>query len=120
MIVLSIMVGSRALSTAASKSCGTADGRKWPRLCGGSASATRSLAPSMNAIEPDRLFVASTPNQDNPLMTGIVESDVQGRPILGIDVWEHAYYLNYQNRRTDYVTAVLSRINWKAVAGLMA
>ena len=70
--------------------------------------------------EPDRLFVASTPNQDNPLMTGIVESDVQGRPILGIDVWEHAYYLNYQNRRTDYVTAVLSRINWKAVAGLMA
>ena len=69
---------------------------------------------------PDRLFVTSTANQDNPLMTGIVEAEFQGRPILGIDVWEHAYYLNYQNRRTDYVAALLDRINWTAVANLMA
>ena len=70
--------------------------------------------------QPERLFVASTPNQDNPLMTGVVDSNILGRPILGIDVWEHAYYLNYQNNRTGYVTAILDRINWSEVAGLMA
>lgn len=70
--------------------------------------------------QPERLFVASTPNQDNPLMTSVVDSGIQGRPILGIDVWEHAYYLNYQNKRSDYVSAILSRINWSEVAGLMA
>lgn len=73
-----------------------------------------------DAATPDRLFVTSTPNQDNPLMTGIVDYWDQGRPLLGIDVWEHAYYLNYQNRRNDYVAAMLGRINWTAVAGLMA
>ena len=73
-----------------------------------------------DANQPNRLFVASTANQDNPLMTGIVDAEIQGRPILGIDVWEHAYYLNYQNRRTDYVAAILDRINWSAVASLMA
>ena len=69
---------------------------------------------------PDRLFVCSTPNQDNPLMKGIVGADIQGRPILGIDIWEHAYYLNYENRRTDYVSALLGRINWSEVSRLMA
>ena len=69
---------------------------------------------------PDRLFVTSTPNQDNPLMTGIVPAESQGRPLLGIDVWEHAYYLNYQNRRGAYVSALMDRIHWGAVAGLMA
>ena len=69
--------------------------------------------------QPDRLFVCSTPNQDNPLMKGIVDPNIQGRPILGIDVWEHAYYLNYQNRRTDYVSALLGRINWSEVSRLM-
>lgn len=69
--------------------------------------------------QPDRLFVCSTANQDNPLMTGIVDSELHGRPILGIDVWEHAYYLNYQNRRTDYVSAILERIHWGEVANLM-
>ena len=70
--------------------------------------------------DPNRLFVASTPNQDNPLMTGVVDANTMGRPVLGIDVWEHAYYLNYQNRRTDYVTALLERVNWTAVSRLMA
>ena len=72
-----------------------------------------------DAKQPERLFVTSTPNQDNPLMTGVVNTEQQGRPILGLDVWEHAYYLNYQNRRSDYVQALLQRINWSEVSALM-
>lgn len=61
----------------------------------------------------DQLVVTSTPNQDNPLMD---ISEVQGFPILGIDVWEHAYYLKYQNRRPEYIDAFLKVINWDKVA----
>ena len=57
------------------------------------------------------LAVTSTPNQDSPLMKGI--ADVNGAPILGLDVWEHAYYLKYQNRRPDYVDAFWKVIDWK-------
>lgn len=60
----------------------------------------------------DKLFVCSTANQDNPLMDVV---DVEGTPILGLDVWEHAYYLNYQNRRPDYINAFFNVINWDAV-----
>ena len=59
-----------------------------------------------------KLQVSSTPNQDNPLMD---VADVKGTPILGMDVWEHAYYLNYQNRRPDYIAAFFNVINWDAV-----
>jgi Fe-Mn family superoxide dismutase len=60
-----------------------------------------------------KLHVTSTPNQDNPLMD---VAEMKGTPILGLDVWEHAYYLNYQNRRPDYITAFWSVINWNEVA----
>jgi len=62
----------------------------------------------------DKLVVGSTPNQDNPLMN---VSEVKGQPILAIDVWEHAYYLNYQNRRPDYAGAFWKLINWDVVSG---
>ena len=64
-------------------------------------------------VKDGRLEVTSTPNQDNPLMD---VAEVKGTPILGIDVWEHAYYLKYQNKRPDYLKAIWSVINWNKVA----
>ncbi|MER3497511.1 MAG: superoxide dismutase [Chitinophagaceae bacterium] len=63
-------------------------------------------------VKDGKLEVTSTPNQDNPLMD---VAEVKGTPILGIDVWEHAYYLKYQNRRPDYLKAIWNVINWKKV-----
>jgi Fe-Mn family superoxide dismutase len=63
--------------------------------------------------ENDQLFITSTPNQDNPLMANLVEK--AGQPILGLDVWEHAYYLKYQNMRGDYISNFFNVVNWNAV-----
>ena len=81
-----------------SKAAATQFGSGWAWLC----------------VHPGgKLEVCSTPNQDNPLMPGI---GCGGTPVLGLDVWEHAYYLNYQNRRPDYIEAFFSVINWGEVA----
>ena len=84
--------------TAFSNAAATQFGSGWAWLC----------------VHPGgKLEVCGTPNQDNPLMSGI---GCSGFPIMGIDVWEHAYYLNYQNRRPDYITAFFNVINWEEVA----
>lgn len=84
--------------TAFSKAAATRFGSGWAWLC----------------VHPGgKLEVCSTANQDNPLMEGV---GCGGYPILGLDVWEHAYYLNYQNRRPDYIAGFFNVINWSAVS----
>jgi Fe-Mn family superoxide dismutase len=81
-----------------SNAAGTRFGSGWAWLC---------------VHDGGKVEVCSSPNQDNPLMPGV---GCGGTPILGLDVWEHAYYLNYQNRRPDYVSAFFNIINWDEVS----
>ena len=83
-----------AFIEAFSKAAATQFGSGWAWLC---------------VIPGGKVEVCSTPNQDNPLMPGVT---CGGTPILGLDVWEHAYYLNYQNRRPDYINAFFNVVNW--------
>ncbi|GAB7258000.1 superoxide dismutase [uncultured Polaribacter sp.] len=86
-----------AFIDAFSKAAATQFGSGWAWLC---------------VLPGGKVEVCSTPNQDNPLMPGV---NCEGTPILGLDVWEHAYYLNYQNRRPDYINAFFNVINWNEV-----
>lgn len=86
-----------AFIDAFSKAAATQFGSGWAWLC---------------VHKGGKVSVCSTPNQDNPLMPGV---GCEGTPILGLDVWEHAYYLNYQNRRPDYIEAFFKVINWNEV-----
>ncbi len=86
-----------AFIDAFSKAAATQFGSGWAWLC---------------VHKGGKIEVCSTPNQDNPLMPGVT---CGGTPILGLDVWEHAYYLNYQNRRPDYIDAFFKVINWNEV-----
>ena len=81
-----------------SKAAATRFGSGWAWLC---------------AHSDGSLEICSTPNQDNPIMNGI---GCGGTPILGLDVWEHAYYLKYQNKRADYLTAIWNVTNWKEIS----
>jgi superoxide dismutase, Fe-Mn family len=67
-------------------------------------------------VKDGKLEISSTPNQDNPLMD---VAEIKGKPILGVDVWEHAYYLKYQNKRADYLAAFWNVVNWDKVAARM-
>ncbi len=80
-----------------SKAAATRFGSGWAWLC----------------VKEGRLEICSSANQDNPMMPSI---GCGGQPIMGIDVWEHAYYLNYQNRRADYISAFFDVVNWRVVA----
>ena len=80
-----------------SKAAATRFGSGWAWLC----------------VKEGRLEICSSANQDNPIMPSI---GCGGQPIMGIDVWEHAYYLNYQNRRADYISAFFDVVNWRVVA----
>ncbi len=84
-----------AFKDAFSNTAATQFGSGWAWLC----------------VKNGKVNVCSTPNQDNPLM----DSGCGGTPILGLDVWEHAYYLNYQNRRPDYINAFFNVVNWEEV-----
>ncbi|WP_298296601.1 superoxide dismutase [Hydrotalea sp.] len=64
-------------------------------------------------VKDGKLEISSTPNQDNPLMD---VTEVKGKPVLGVDVWEHAYYLKYQNRRAEYLSAFWNVVNWQKAA----
>lgn len=86
-----------AFKDAFSKAGATQFGSGWAWLC----------------VKNGKLEVCATANQDNPLMPGI---GCEGTPILGLDVWEHAYYLNYQNRRPDYINAFFNVVNWDVAA----
>jgi Fe-Mn family superoxide dismutase len=99
---------SSALMTAIQRDFGSVDGLK-TKFNDAAKSRFGSGWAWVIVKKDNRLDVVSTPNQDNPLMD---ISDVKGQPLFGIDVWEHAYYLKYQNKRPDYITAWWSVVNW--------
>lgn len=100
---------SAALAAAIDKAFGSLDGLK--EKFNAAATGRFGSGWAWLIVKEDKsLAVISTPNQDSPLLKGVVESP--GKPVLGLDVWEHAYYLKYQNRRADYIGAFWKIVNW--------
>jgi Fe-Mn family superoxide dismutase len=100
-------VPSGDLASAIDSACGSFD--KFKEQFGAAAANRFGSGWAWLSLDGGKLIVESTPNQDSPLMEGRT-------PILGLDVWEHAYYLHYQNRRPDYISAVWNVVNWAEVA----
>ena len=98
--IKNVYASYKAFREAFSNAAATQFGSGWAWLC---------------VLKGGAVEVCSTANQDNPIMPGI---GCEGTPILGLDVWEHAYYLNYQNRRFDYINAFFNIIDWEKVAAL--
>ena len=105
------------LAAAIDAACGSFDGFK-QAFADAAANRFGSGWAWLARADDGSVFVTSTPNQDNPLMAGLV--DRPGTPLLGLDVWEHAYYLKYQNRRPDYIAAWWGVVDWNAVAARYA
>jgi Fe-Mn family superoxide dismutase len=107
-----------ALGQAIEKSFGGLEGEKGLKALFKAAATTRfGSGWAWLVVKSDKtLAVTSTPNQDSPLMKGV--ADVNGTPVLALDVWEHAYYLKYQNRRPDYVDAFWNLVDWKKADSL--
>ena len=100
-----------ALSEAINQTFGSLDGLKEKMNAAGTTRFGSGWAWLL--VKDGKLEVTSTPNQDNPLMD---IAEVKGTPIFGIDVWEHAYYLKYQNKRPDYLSAIWNVVNWAEVS----
>jgi superoxide dismutase, Fe-Mn family len=109
---------SAALAAAIDTSFGSMDGFK--KSFGEAAAKRFGSGWAWLIVHEGKLKITSTANQDNPKMKGIVPDSDLGTVLLGLDVWEHAYYLNYQNRRPDYVTAFWNIVNWSAVSARYA
>ena len=105
---------SEKLSAAISAQFGTMDDFK--KAFGEAATKRFGSGWAWLVLTNGKLKITSTPNQDNPLMKGLVPDADLGTPLLGLDVWEHAYYLHYQNRRPDYIAAWWNVVNWSAVS----
>ncbi|KAJ8601287.1 hypothetical protein CTAYLR_007752 [Chrysophaeum taylorii] len=104
---------SEKLSAAIDKAFGSMDGLKEQWAAAATPAARFGSGWVWLIVDGNTLKITSTPNQDNPLMKGV--EGTEGIPILGIDVWEHAYYLKYQNRRPEYVAAWWDVVNWDQV-----
>lgn len=105
---------SAALATALDSAFGSMDGFK--KSFGEAATKRFGSGWAWLIVQDGKLKITSTPNQDNPAMKGSVPAADFGIPLLGLDVWEHAYYLHYQNRRPDYIAAWWNIVNWPTVS----
>jgi Fe-Mn family superoxide dismutase len=108
--------GAMSADLAAAITAAFGDADKFKEAFGAAAAGRFGSGWAWLVAQDGKLIITSTPNQDNPLMNGIVPITELGTPLLGLDVWEHAYYLEYQNRRPEYVAAWWNIVNWNKVS----